>query len=185
MSMIGDAFDSYMDWTMSGSMPWSLTKLFASAALAVSLIASPFVYVGYQNSVAMQKRIEMLDKSPTQIFNSVAQCVEKGHDQAACEASQKEAISIANGLGTSVEYDSQSQCIANHATCDSVTVPITTYVSGGNNVMIPITNYVTTYHPAVKAWQAAQDDLTQAVPLYQSAQHNMVVRADGAQFPAP
>ena len=179
MSML-EAIDSYMDWVMDGSTPWSLTKLFGTAALAFGLIASPFIYTGYQNEHAMQQRIEMLDKSPTQIFNSVAQCVEKGHDKTACEASQKEALDIAGNLGTSVNYGSRAKCEAVHDTCEEI---VTHGMIMVGKVMVPTTNY--SYNPAVKAWQAAQDNLKEAVPLYQSAQHGMVVRTDGVQFPMP
>ena len=178
---IGRAFDATMDWMMSGPMPWALTKTFGCIALATAIIASPFVYISNQNANALQNRMDSLDSQYTHVFNSVSGCMDEGYPRDACEASQKEALDIAGELGTTLKYSGRSECIMNHQSCERVVTPITTYTRVGD-VSIPNTVYVTNYHPAVVAWQAAQDDISESVPLYQTPQQDVAVRFDGATF---
>jgi len=181
---LGDAFEATMDWLTDGSTPWAMTKLIGAWMIALGLIASPFAYVAMQNAQALQTRIESLDTRPTHIFNNVASCMQAGYTQADCTASMKEAFRISEGLGTTLKYSSASECFAIHATCQQITMPVTTYIRVGEST-IPVTNYITNFHPSVVGWQAARDNIAESVPLYQSAQPGMAVRVDKVQFQMP
>lgn len=166
---------------MDGSMPWAITKLTGATLIATGVVISPFAYISYQNAQALQNRIESLDTRPTHVFKTIAGCTAKGYSEAECGASMEEAFSIAGNLGTTLKYDTASECFAVHSSCQEVVTPITTYTKVGD-VSVPITTYYTNYHPPVIGWQAAKDNLNEAVPLYQSAAAGMAVRIDGAQF---
>ena len=181
LSAVGRGFDNVMDWATEGSLPWSLTKFTGLVLGATALVCSPFVYIAHQNAQALEHRIEYLDSTATHVFNSVAQCAELGYTIDECTASQDEAISIASELGTTLKYNSAATCASIHETCQQVITPITTYTKVGD-VMVPNTVYVTNYHPPVVAWQAAANNLDEAVPLYKTPNENVAVRYDGAQF---
>ncbi|MBU0858709.1 MAG: hypothetical protein KJ667_02110 [Alphaproteobacteria bacterium] len=181
---LGRMFDAYMDWTMEGSAVTSFAKLFGSVAVGAAVIASPFVYVAHQNNQEMQRTFADLDSRRTAVFQSVRDCTAQHFSATACTQSQDAAINMARGLGTALSYSSGTNCQARHGQCreESTLVPITTYV---NNV--PITTYTesTSYHPAVLGWQAARDDLSVVVPLYQSSDPAVLLRRDGQSFTRP
>ena len=181
---ISDAFYNVMDWAMEGNIVWSLTKLLGVGLVGTSILigalASPLLFISSQNSRTLQDRIDSFDNRPTVVFNSVAQCTAKGFTQTDCLASKAEAEDIAGSLGTSISYGSASQCEAAYGACREVVTHGTMMVG---KVMVPTTDY--SYHPYVKAWQAAQDNLKESVPLYQSTHNGTLLRTDGAQIPAP
>lgn len=197
---LGNAFDRVMDWTMEGNMAWSMTKFFGVAAvggtIVLGAIALPILYIASQNVEDMNARFNALDQRPSVVFNSVAACTAKGYTPESCDTAQKEAISIAKGLGTEVSYSSGDECnTAHNNSCTKVTTqtPIyTTIITGCSSngacstMQIPA-GYVdsTSYYPKVFAWQASEEDLSQSVPLYQGRDAQTLVRGDGMTFTAP
>lgn len=181
---ISDGFDTTMDWAMEGNALWSVTKILGIASLATAVLASPFMYVSYQNAKALEHRIEELDTRPTHIFNSVSNCTEMGYSKNECQSSQKEALDIAGELGTTLKYSAETDCITSHGECKKVVTPVTTTTMVGK-IAVPHTTYYTNYHPAVVAWQAAQSEIGKSVPLYQSSVDGTAVRVDGAEFNYP
>ena len=88
---LGKAFDAVMDWAMEGSAFASLVKVFGIAIPAtgvlLGVLASPFIYVAGSNERAFKNELVEMDSRPTAIFNSVADCVNKGFDRSSCEIS--------------------------------------------------------------------------------------------------
>lgn len=174
-----------MDWLFDGPVLWSFAKVMTVSAGAVAALMAPFVIIAQQNAEALNQNFDRLDQRPSIVFNSAAQCVKAGYPLQACESAQQRAVGIGQTLGTSVSYDSNAACRANHGpTCraETVLMPITTMVG-----QVPVTNYIptTTYQPPIVAWQAARDGLRDAVPLYPGPQGQDLMRRDGTVFAAP
>lgn len=180
--MVGRMFDKIMDWMMDdrGSMAIGLTKIMFVSTVALGVLSSPFLYWSYANGKALENLTNDLDNSLTEVFTSVADCSDH-YALHKCQASYDNAIDISNDMGTTIQYDSQSDCIANHGTCrrHDWMMPVTTVVG-----KVTVTNYIpqTDYLPPVVAWQAATSDLEKAVPLYSSSEQDMAVRWDGKKF---
>lgn len=165
-SIFVNAADAAQDWLAQGSPLWSGAKLTAAVTLAVGALLSPIAAVGYSNYSAMQDRLAALDTRPTHVFASVADCAAKGYAPAACEASQAEANGIARSIGTTNDYLFTDNCLAAHGACETIT-----------GFHAPAT-----HRPPVTGWQAAQDDLSQSLPLYRGAEPGTFVRWDGRVF---
>lgn len=160
--------------------PHGFAKLMAASALTCGILVGTPVYIStymdHQNSQALQDRIDSFSDRPTLLFNSVAQCVEKDYSLPDCKASHDEAFGIASSAWARVSYRYPEECVANHGSCGTI-------FSGGGGVYGGGGH--SEYIPLVAAWQAAQDSIKEAVPLYQSATPGKVWRSDGQLFPAP
>jgi len=182
MGLVGRAFDAWGDWALGSRTSFgAITKVFGSVGVLLAVILAPFLMLARANLSNLEHRMNDLDQQATLVFQDVADCTDMGYGFPECDASQKAAYDIANNLGTTLSYDSYSECFQVHGTANKVTTPITTttYV---NRVPITTTTYVTNYHPLIVAWQAAQGDLDIAVPLYSFSADGQAIRWDGTVF---
>lgn len=141
--------------------------LAAGAIFGVTFV--PFLYIVDENNQKCQEQLTDLDRRPSVVFNSVASCVERGFSLKDCQESNAKAVDIAESLRRELSYSTMSECIQNHGNCYKV-----------SRVEYPHIAYY--YKPPVIAWQAAQDNLSQAVPLYSGPTVNTAIRRDGKQF---
>lgn len=178
---IGKAFDAFGDWVTSGSDLASFSKIMGVTVLGIGALLSPFVYVAHKNSNELDSLIKEIDRSASVVFNSVAECKRDGYGAAACEESRKNAIDVAESLGTALSYSSRQACFNNHGMCSTVMVMIPMTVMSGNT---PITTYIPTetHYPAVAGWQAMRSDIQKSVPLYTVNDSKNMVRRDGKVF---
>ena len=179
---LGEAFDAVTDWAMEGSTFSSLAKFtgvsLAAAGVLLGVLAAPFIYVADSNERAFKNELVEMDKRPTAIFNSVADCMNQGFDKSSCEASQQKAMDVAGSLGTSVSYSSGADCEKNHQSCEAKTTTTTSFIMAGK-VMVPVTTTSTSYYPHIVGWEAERDNLDKAVPLYQGPAPGQAMRGDG------
>lgn len=157
MNMLARSFDAVCDF--------SAYTIAAGAIFGV--ICSPFLYIADENNQKFQEQLTDLDRRPSVVFNSVASCVERGFSLKDCQESNAKAVDIAGSLGIGPSYSTMSKCIQNHGNCYDMSM-----------VYPPIAHYT----PPMIAWQAAQDNLSQAVPLYSGPTVNTAIRGDGKQF---
>lgn len=186
MSVIGNKFDALMNWVEKGdSVLGGTFKMMGVILVALGVVLAPIIaavnYVSNANVRAYKKTIKDIDSGRSLIFNSAAECLEIKNDHNFCKVSKEKAIDWARSLGTDVEYSNLGTCQSNHGHCESETtiIPVTTMVG-----KVPVTNYVTTttHSPLLVAWQAAQYDAHKSVPLYNTADKNVAVRADSQTF---
>ena len=180
--MLGRAVDAVMDWIMDdrGSLAIGLGKILFASSVAMGVLISPFLYWSYSNGKALENLTAELDNSLTEVFTSVADCSDR-YTLEQCQTSQDNAVDISNDMGTTISYDSRSNCLANHGTCRRYDwdMPVTTTVGNmTTTTYIPQTDYL----PPVVAWQAATSDIEKAVPLYSSNEEGVAVRWDGKKF---
>lgn len=152
----------------------------AGFGFAVSMVYSSLflVYLAEtHNKEVLEDDIEHIDRVGGNAFRSPAACMAQGNDELACHASQEAALSKARERGVQVVYNNASECVAKHGpSCEKFTL----YYFNGYNYEYPVY-----YKPLVVAWQAAQDDLKCAVPLYSSVESDKGYRFDGALVPLP
>ena len=158
-----------------------MTKLLSVGVGILAAVITPIALIASGNSDNLDKRFEELDTQETEMFTSVEECTEKGFGQNTCQQSFEEAVRIANQLGTTVAYDTRSECETNHNICDEDTYMVPIVTSTGQTTittMVPVTKY----EPPMVAWQAAVNDPVLSVPLYAGPEEDVAVRKDGARF---
>ncbi len=157
-----------------------------AAVLIGTLVFFPLLtMLGKNSDLESERKLKArfygFEFKPTRVFSSVSQCVKQGHDLRACEQSQSVAIHLAESSETSVGYSSKETCIGNHGQCNETTSNQSMTIWAGKATM-GYHRKITSYSPPMVAWQAVQDNLSKAVPLYPSVTKGVVVRADGRQF---
>ena len=173
---IGQQFDRYTSWVLDDENDMrSFLKCVTPIVLALGALVAPFTLVAHQNNKKIQETYDHLDNSPTVIFQSVAQCEDRGYSEKDCMDSQRAALKISKGLGTAVSYSSKTKCIKIHGECneDSITTPVPV----GNNTTMFMED--SSHRPLVVGWQAATNDLGVTVPVYSGAEEGTAVRGDG------
>lgn len=189
----GNVMDRFERWISDDpSSTRAFIKVVGSAAAAVSALTAPFVLylhlAATQNLRELQQTLNDLDGRPTVVFNSVADGVRKGYAEKDCVASEAAARAWMQKEGTGVSYSSYQACAEKHGTAleDVSMLPGgVTMVPTGQGGMMPVSTPPTTiisYKPPMVGWQAAQDDLQVAVPLYASPKANTGLRQDGRAF---
>lgn len=146
----------------------------AGMAVGLVIIAGTLSQKATQNHDNMAATRDMLDASASHVFNSVADCAQNyGYSAAECTASQKEALRVAGNDGTTLSYDSAEICADKHTSCDKY--------EDWRDSFTNISYYK--YKPEIVGWQAKEDDLQTALPLYKSTQGETAIRYDGKTFP--
>lgn len=174
---ISSKFTDFMDWAVLEKPLLGFPVLFVMSGAALGLVLSPVFYIAHQNAQAYDNAIEQIDSNASVAFNSVAQCAERFNQQD-CQQSHDQAMEIAKELGTSVKYSNKAECEQNHTTCEKHSY--TTYIHNRvGNITTTTPVHHTDFFPAASGWQAMVNDLTVAVPLYQSNEAGIAVRKDG------
>jgi len=143
---------------MSDDSAEAIAKLVVSAGAL--MLCAGFAWYNTSNS---NDKIKAIESGPSVIFNSVADCIAHENTQSNCNASHGIAKSDTNSLGTSIHYSFKSSCEKAHGnTCEYH------YRRKGNSF----------YTPNMMAWQASQEDIKIAVPLYATTKVGQYMRTD-------
>lgn len=139
------------------------------SALVVAAGLGPFLIV--KASQDREKLPETIDSNSSIIFTSLEDCYRKTEDSLSCQKSFKSAKS----KGFKFTYAHEDLCKERHLHCEEYAVG--NYIAGKVRI-----NGGTYYRAPIVAWQAAQGDLENAVPLYSTSSKYSAVREDGKTF---
>lgn len=144
--------------------------IFAGAIAATTL---PRLYDSHENKKFVQARFSQIDATRSDVFTSVAKCVEQGHRKSLCETSEYSARLLWHIYGARVEYDNQEKCVMKHWNC------------GDKDQVIVIPSGIFTgkrFRPMAQGWVASKADLEKSALLYAGPRSDTLVRQDGREF---
>lgn len=167
----------------SGGRNKTVLRLSIILMLIILLIISP-VLTGHFKEHILYSRIHDFKDSKTYIFASIKHCMKKGFKKSECKNSKLEALEFKEDIDTTFVYSSRNKCKSKHQSCERVKVLVSDYEIAGKQAY-PDLQYVITYQPPIVAWQVDAKDISEAVPLYQSAQDDTLIRIDGKKFEDP
>lgn len=161
---------------------WDFGNKGLFVSIGAFLLGSYALTSNFSHSAMIEKHFDAMDSSPSDIFNSISDCQDKGYNPKACEESYAEAKRLSNAYRIRQLYETDEACEVQHGLCDQKEITeLVTVMKGFTRE-----KHSTRYSPPMVAWQVGigenKINTRMVAPLYQGKDKNTLVRSDKKTF---